>query len=479
MSAYNTYKGVRYLNYDIPDEWDKPKNVEGFINFFKNRKDNGVLNSTVRGLVKNRDDLRYLKKAYDLTKIPNSNNIIQQYAASIEQSLQQIQKSRVDGVMHNIEQYIQNTIDGKNASPPEVDMNNAEKELESLKNLIEAVQGVDRFIRQNSGVVVNFTAWDTIRSRFLTNTGNLRAYAQRIVNSLSVNPKVVNPYLGNSGQLLKDLKTANYAAKSTGSGVGRKGEGFEQSVGKFNEDLVNLILNTAGITAGQALSDAMNKWLQTLSVGNSSSRQNLISATIRGKGNFGNFGTSQGGPGLVDVIGNVKQMKNGLKVEFNDDINIPAHLGITVKRYNLQGKDGIKLGEIDISKFSSFLLGVAHDAKAYIYLYRAVGVERDGVAEYLAAQRAWDIIFGDAVDGVDFAGLMVLNGKLLNMVDFIQLCLDKNGIKASMVGMSGVPRNKDWWLAKNVPSYIDKIHSSKIKVVTAASAGTLYNDIET
>ena len=64
------------------------------------------------------------------------------------------------------------------------------------------------------------------------------------------------------------------------------------------------------------------------------------------------------------------------------------------------------------------------------------------------------------------------------MVDFIQLCLDKNGIKASMVGMSGVPRNKDWWLAKNVPSYIDKIHSSKIKVVTAASAGALYNDVK-
>lgn len=486
-NLYNTYKGVRYLNYDIPDDQDRKQSVQGFINFFHNHGSEVKLRMAFKKLsLQKGQQYKFLKNPIDLTQVPSSQSIIQSYAAQLENSLQQLQASRSSGLMNKIEQNLWQVIDsnGKAMELSTNDMNAAKHELENLKNLISAIQGLDKFVRSANGAIANITAWQNIRSRFLTKNDTLRAFAQRIVDGME-NGAISKSYLKNPKQLLSDLKVANFAAKSTGSAVlGKTAKGkerFEVSIGKFNEDLVNLIANTGSAITGKKLTDAIKAALgsdkgrttRSTSIGGGLA----IDTTIRGSVDSVNWKMPPGNP-LTDVLGNIKVMEDGLKISFNDNIYIPENLGISVKRYNLNNPNGISLGELGLGRFQDILLSIVHEAKGRIYLYRAIGADRQEVANYVVSKKAEEIVFGNTVvGGPDFVGLIVINGKMMNMVDFIQLCLQNNGVKTSISGLGGVPNSTAWWPYNNVPRYIDKIHASKIKIATAAAAGSLYRQI--
>lgn len=324
---------------------------------------------------------------------------------------------------------------------------NFSKISEDAKIFLQGVQSLVKIMEK--GVprkdLKNFGAWQNVRGRFLRMSGQLRAYADRIVNG-KWTPRDAKEFI-------------NFLRAQ-----------FGNNFGLVMEDLIIKLMNTQEVQ--QRFADEIGeKIVAAWKPKNTHAVSGTIRASVKGisytkdkKGDITLAESGKVGNPLQDGVVSITRIDaNGMEIKVD--------AGVSAKTINFSSDfykkfdNQVNIAELSIGNFAevfsnfyvSHRVGKTNTGVQGMYLYRTLtkyGNEKNPVALYIAQKRLNDILFS-GLD--DISSIVVINGIMMNAAEYY--AQGEIGISTS-----GLPKKDGEWISpQDALDYIATIHSAKLK----------------
>lgn len=312
--------------------------------------------------------------------------------------------------------------------------------LQGLQDLIKIMEkGVPR------RDLKNFGAWQNVRGRFFRMSGQLRAYADRIVNG-KWTPRDAKDFI-------------NFLRSQ-----------FGNNFGLVMEDLIIKLVNTPEVQkrfTDQIGEQIVAAWKPK----NTHAVPGTIRASVKGisytkdkKGGITLAESGKVGNPLQDgVVSITKIDANGIEVKVDAGVSAKT-INFSSDFYKKFGNQ-VNIAELSIGNFADVFsnfyvsnrVGKTNTGVQGMYLYRTLtkyGDTNNPVALYIAQKKLNDILFS-SLD--DVSSIVVINGIMMNAAEYY--AQGEIGISTS-----GLPKKDGQWISpQDALDYIATIHSAKLK----------------
>lgn len=476
-TLFANYDGIEYFKGPEPKEYINltSQYIAWFSGAYKAR--NTLLADAARKALR-RNVKPMGGRIVNLNEVPDSSTLLSKLAADLEKELQKIQAFSESKLGQEITQQIYAKNHNQPYKAPNVDKNAAEVSdfLKAFMNIVDDIDLLNS-MAESGEIELSGSSWENIKSRFFgvkkKGLEPMYAFIQRIFDGKATNNDVMTA-------LMRFQSRAPRKLKSTGN----KGLYFGSAFGDFAEQLMSLALSEAPEIIADELIDSIQKNMQINKTFTATGGQAAITGTIRTlPGQTKKGSDKKGGYRLADGMLEIKQDGHTVSITIYDQNRHKKTLngiGVSMKRYNLSKNNAINLGEISMQTLmKTYTSGIG--SKGRIYPYRAAAEDINGAAYWLAEKNIQNIIWGGGftggIAGPDYTSLILFNGLLMDMSTFVEKNLEANprGFRVSVSGKNNVTGGSSWWDEDKVPTNIDNIHATKIRFVTSAGAGNIYN----
>lgn len=452
------YQGIYYSKgkYETQESENKAFDM---MNFFLQKKENGELYKKARQAISKNSSP--MKGVVDFTTLPKGRNIVIDYMGQLETAMQKFDAAAAGYLQSSWGNYKE----GQPINSTPSDNAALLQEFNALRDLASAIQSLNDWIVKHPQAELNSDSWQLIRSKIYQvkagQTGVPQKWARDILD------EAVTTSISNE-QMAKIIKNARGASRS----LFTKRRQFSQALGDIAEKLTVAAINENSDWFLNQLEGNLAK-----SFGGKATQigQGAITTTIRGQYRSEKAGIIKNQYPLQDVFVQLNSRDGKSTLTVNESRLENKGIGISVKRYNLSGKYGYALGSISMRTLARGFDSINIDQKDKIYVYRGFCGAPIEAAGYLMAQELQGVIWGNEPDGPDYTSLILINGKLLSMTNYIQTILNKNNNGLSVELSKFNNPGFKYWKPEIVPNSINAVHSGRVKLHVDMAAGQIYN----